>query len=114
MTLGKALEYLRRDAVLNIIRKARENELPMYRERFHARVPDPGDMLRHSTLKDIAFMVVQPPSAFTDAWTSLRELGKSGVYSNEDADKQVDIMLAELDAIETEVNRFFKSRDRSS
>ena len=79
MTLSKALEFLSRGEVLNIIRKARKNELPMYRERFHARVPDPGDMLRHSTLKDIAFMLVEPPSAFTDAWIGTsRSSGRAG------------------------------------
>ena len=110
MTLSKALEFLRGDTVLNMIREARENQLPMYRERFHARVPDPGDGLRHSTLKDIAFMVVQPPSTFTDAWSTLRQLGKSGVYSNEDVDKQINVMLSELDQIEIEVNRLFRSK----
>jgi hypothetical protein len=110
VTLNTHIKFLDGVAVLNSIRRARDNELPMYRERFLARVPDPGDMLRHSTLSHIAFLVVQPPSAFTDAWSALRQLGKSGVYSNEDVDKQIGIMLSELAEIEAEVNRFLQSK----
>ena len=100
-------------AVLDCLRNARENLLPMYRERFHARVPDPGHYLRHCGLHDIAFYYVETPSAFKAAWSDLRQLGKIGVYSDEDVDKQIGIMLSELDQIETEVRRLQSSRDDS-
>ena len=101
-------------AVFNCLRNARETLLPMYRERFHARVPDPGADLRHCGLQHIAFLIVEPPSAFRTAWSDLRQLGKAGVYSDEDVDKQIDIMLYDLDQIETEVLKFQGSRDDSN
>ena len=100
-------EHLERlgKTVLESLRHAREKELPTYRERFHARLPDPGENLRHSRLSDIAHLYVAPPSAFAHAWSELRHLGKTGVYSDEDVDEQIDIMSAELDQIEAEVTR---------
>jgi hypothetical protein len=101
-------------AVLDCLRNARESLLPMYRERFHSRVPDPGDYLRHCGLHDIAFYYVEPPSAFKAAWSHLRQLGKIGIYSDEDVDKQIGIMLSELDQMETEVRRLQRLRDDST
>ena len=95
--------------VLETLSDARTKDLPRYRKRFHARVPDPGEMLRHCTLTGIAFALVEAPSTFKDAWSALRQFGKSGVYSDEDVDKQIDIMLAELDKIKAEVNRRLKA-----
>ena len=97
--------------VLNSVRDAREKELPMYEQRFRDRVPDPGAMLRHSKLSDVTFWVTGRSSAFFNAWSALRELGKSGVYSDEDVDKQIGIMQSELIAIEAEVVRWVQSRD---
>ena len=91
--------------MLDGLRLAKERDLPLYRERFHARVPDPGKNLRHCALQHIAFLYVETPSAFRDAWSALRQLGKSGVYSDEDVDKQIDIMLSDLDQIEAEIRR---------
>ena len=95
--------------VLETLNDARTNELPSYRARFHGRVPDPGDMLRHCALHGIAFVLVEAPSTFKDAWSALRQFGKSGVYSDEDVDTQIDIMLAELDKIEMEVTSRLES-----
>ena len=66
-------------------------------------------MLRHCALHGIAFVLVEAPSTFKDAWSALRQFGKSGVYSDEDVDTQIDIMLAELDKIEMEVNSRLES-----
>ena len=111
--IKKLIETRGAVGVLDRLRNARENLLPMYRERFHARVPDPGHYLRHCGLQEIAFFYVERPSAFNAAWSELRQLGKSGVYSDEDVDKQIGIMLSELDQIEAEVRRLQSPRDDS-
>ena len=54
---------------------------------------------------------VEAPATFKAAWSDLRQLGKIGVYSDEEVDKQIDIMLSELEQIETEVRRLESSRD---